>query len=267
MMQIFEYEAILSAIEAGKAIMGHYRKVVNIVYKEDQSPLTEVDLQSHQIIAKRLSYFFSVCSEEEPISLLDRNRGEYYWLIDPLDGTKDFLAQTDDFTVNIALMTSGDHQPIFGVIYAPARNELYFGGEGIGSFRVIDIDGFYERKELDCIRKILPSKQGRNFLIGCDSIFHSTEETTKFFIQNQMHKIKIGSSLKFIALCDGRADIYPRFNGSKEWDTAAGDAILRGIGGIVFDLKAQQRLQYGKENFKNNYFIATPRLKIDGICF
>lgn len=255
-------KAIVTAIVAGEKILKYYKTEINYKIKEDFSPITQADLESNECILEAMKSAFPICSEERPISLQERRSSEYYWLIDPLDGTKDFLAQSDHFTVNIALMQKDI--PIFGIIYIPAMRRLYAGGEGIGLYelRGEGLKDFSISPKWKKLHKIHYHRYPRTKLIGCDSKFHSTDVGEKFFQQFHLKQMIIGSSVKFCAMGLGIVDIYPRFNGSKEWDTAAGDAILRSVGGFLYDLKTQKILQYGKEDLKNNFFIAfSPRLR------
>lgn len=263
MKKIFA-EATAVAITAGEKILKYYKKSIDYELKDDLSPITKADLESNAYILESLKILsdFPICTEESPISLQERMSNEFYWLVDPLDGTKDFLAQSDHFTVNIALMQKD--KPIFGVICIPALKKLYVGGEQIGfwGLRGEGLKSFSLSPKWEKLRRMHYHQYPRSKFIGCDSKFHSTNIGESFFQQHCLRKMTIGSSVKFCALGLGIVDIYPRFNGSKEWDTAAGDAILRSVGGFLYDLKTQDILQYGKEDLKNNFFIAfTPRLK------
>ncbi|RDU68637.1 3'(2'),5'-bisphosphate nucleotidase CysQ [Helicobacter cholecystus] len=254
-------ETIAIAIIAGEKILKYYKTNIDYVLKNDFSPITQADLESNDFILESLKSTFPVCSEERFISLQERQRGEYYWLVDPLDGTKDFIAQNNHFSVNIALMKKDI--PIFGVIYIPAMKKLYAGGEiGFWGLKGEEIKYFSLSPAWEKLQRFYYHQYPRSQFIGCDSKFHSTDTGVNFFKQYQLRKMAIGSSIKFCALSLGIADIYPRFNGSKEWDTAAGDAILRSVGGFLYDTKTQEILRYGKEDLKNNFFIAfSPRLK------
>ncbi|WP_300222850.1 3'(2'),5'-bisphosphate nucleotidase CysQ [uncultured Helicobacter sp.] len=262
-MQKLLSEAIVTAILAGKKILEFYGRT-EYELKDDRSPITQADIASNELIIRHLSKIapFPICTEESLISLQERSNNEFYWLVDPLDGTKDFLAQTDHFTVNIALMRK--HYPIFGIIYIPALEKLYAGGEKFGFYglRNENLKTFLDSPSWKKLNVLRYCQYSRLRLIGCDSKFHSSVEGLEFFKKYNLKKYIIGSSVKFCTLGLGLVDIYPRFNGSKEWDTAAGDAILRSVGGFLYDLKTQDILQYGKEDLKNNFFIAfAPILK------
>lgn len=261
-MKILYSKCIAIAILAGEKILQNYGRL-GFELKEDKSPITQADWISHLTIVDGLREIseFPICSEEKIILSYEREKSEYYWLVDPLDGTRDFIAQTKHFTVNIALMHK--NVPIFGVIYIPALKKLYAGGEKIGfwGLRGKDIISFCAHPSWNKLKKLNYNSRTRKHLIGCDSVFHQTDEGRAYFKKHGLRQILVGSSIKFCILSIGIVDIYPRFNGSREWDTAAGDAILRSVGGFLYDLTTKDVLQYGKEDLKNNFFIAfSPRL-------
>jgi 3'(2'), 5'-bisphosphate nucleotidase len=179
-------------------------------------------------------------SEESAAGYAERKNWRRFWLVDPLDGTKDFIAKNGHFTVNIALIDG--ETPVLGVIYIPARNDAYWAERGCGAYR-------------NGARIYNPSK--RTDLIAADSVFHSSAETKAFLEKNNITRIKrLGSSLKYCALAEGEIDIYPRFNGTKEWDTAAGQALLAESGCKIIDLTTKQTLTYNKPDIRNNFFLA-----------
>lgn len=213
-----------------------------IQVKHDKSPVTEADLISHEIIANGLSQIskYPVLSEECIIDYSVRRNWHTFWIVDPLDGTKDFIAKNDQFTVNVALIEDGT--PVLGVIYAPALGLMYSAKKDCGAFK----NG-----------KKIYNNSKRQSLIATDSNFHSVDETVSFLKKNNISNVqKYGSSLKFGKLAEGKIDIYPRFNGSKEWDIAAGHIVLKEAGCKILDLDTQFEVLYNKENIKNNYFIA-----------
>lgn len=263
-MKVLLSEAIATAILAGDKTLEFYHKKMDYQLKDDLSPITQADLESNALIIDSLKQIssFPICTEESPISLQERKSSECYWLVDPLDGTKDFIAKTNHFTINIALMQNDI--PIFGIVYIPAIQRLYAGGEEFGFWGLVGegLHSFVLFPQWEKLIKLKYQEHSCKKLRGCDSKFHSTQEGLEYFKRYHLRKLVIGSSVKFCALSLGIVDIYPRFNGSKEWDTAAGDAILRSVGGFLYDLKTQKVLQYGKEDLKNNFFIAfSPRLK------
>ena len=259
-------EKLLKAVidisrKAGEEILKVYNGDISVEYKDDKSPLTEADKRSHSVIEKSLKEVsnFPILSEEgKNISYNERKNWEYFWLVDPLDGTKEFIKRNGEFTVNIALVHR--NRPVFGVVYAPALDTLYYGGEGIGSFKV-------ERGS----EKKLPLKEDKDSKITVVASKSHLNEETKEFINmlkekfNKVETVSVGSSLKFCLVAEGIADIYPRIAPTMEWDTAAAHAVLNGTGGKVVryenidtleELKELPELIYNKENLLNPYFVA-----------
>jgi 3'(2'), 5'-bisphosphate nucleotidase len=213
-----------------------------IQIKDDDSPLTKADLVSNKIILSGLRRIsdYPIVSEETIVDYAIRRKWEKFWLVDPLDGTKDFIAKNGQFTVNIALIE--DNQPILGLIYIPVLDTIYWAERSKGAYK--DQEKIY-------------NTSSRTDLIAADSIFHSTEATIKFLKQNGITQIRrYGSSLKYCMLAEGRIDIYPRFNGTKEWDTAAGQIILEEAGCKIIDIFTKKSLGYNKPNIENNFFLA-----------
>ena len=204
------------AKKAGNIIMEHYSGKFEYDIKLDSSPVTKADLESNLFIVKELSSLsiFPVITEESPVSYEKRKNWKDFWIVDPLDGTKDFLDKNDEFTVNICLIKN--RIPYLGVVYAPALKDYWYAVKGHGAYK--NDERIFNRSN-------------RTKLIGSDSRHHSTIETKNFFKRNNIIKIlKFGSSLKFCKLAEGEIDIYPRLNGTKEWDTAASDIILEESG-------------------------------------
>lgn len=254
-MELFELELLNSvkniAYQAGEAVLKIYRQSasVAIATKMDSTPLTEADLTAHNIISKGLHALtpqYPILSEEsDEISFSERQQWTRYWLVDPLDGTKEFLERTDEFSVLIALIEN--HQPIMGVIYAPVLQQWYFAWSEHGAFqqtlgeqplalRTDDVN-------LENLRIIASRRHGVNkfapFLPGFD----------------QYTVLSRGSALKFAAIAADEADIYPRFGPTSEWDTAAGQCIVEEAGGKVMNLQGEV-LQYNtKESLRNPEFI------------
>ena len=235
-------------LEAGEAIMDVRSKGFSTSQKNDGSPVTDADKKSENIVLSALSKLepeIPIISEENPNSHSSSGH-QIFFLIDPLDGTREFLKSDKDasFTVNIGLISDG--KPIMGLIYAPAQNRLFSGVVGNGS---------YEHKN-DQMRKIEVSHCHSSDLTALASISHRDEETNHWLIKNEISKtISIGSSLKFCLLAAGEANVYPRFGPTMEWDTAAGDAILRAAGGNVTHPDGHP-FTYGKPGYKNGPFIA-----------
>ena len=233
--------SVQAAREAGEAILDFYCRAYWIYSKADGSPITEADIASNQIIKDKLvNTGFPIVSEENSDLMIEE---ENYWLIDPLDGTKDFLAKNDEFTINISLIL--DNKPALGVIFAPALDELYSGRVGSTPLRII--------KGRQTSR---PPKKNSELKIAV-SRFHDSEESQQFAKDNSIsHKVPIGAALKYGRIAFGEIDVYPRFVGTSEWDTAAGQAIIEASSGQFIDLVTNQSLRYGKSMRRNPPFIA-----------
>ena len=257
-------KSLHTAFLAGKAIMAVYSKPFGIEYKEDNSPLTIADKKAHLIIANGLSDTgIPLLSEEGADIHYDiRKSWTDFWLIDPLDGTKEFIKKNGDFTVNIALIS--DKQPVFGVVYAPVPCFIYWGSK-LGSYR-LDVSKMKESdfKNYDQILKsaeLLPCITRAEGFLVLGSRSHMNTETELFIagLQND-HKalsfISRGSSLKFCTLAEGGADVYPRFGPTMEWDTAAGHAVALFAGCTVLQADSQLPLSYNKASLLNPFFIA-----------
>ncbi len=243
--------ALSAADAANKAIMQHYGEMEHEL-KEDGSPLSKADLAAHGAICKILEEeSLAICSEESILSYEKRCLLEAFWLVDPLDGTKDFLVRNGNFTTNIALVY-GD-EVILGVIGVPVNGELYYAIKGRGAYKKLGDKIF-----------ALKGESENKIPIACDSIHHSTEKIQEFINAHQLETRKIGSALKFCALASGAVDIYPRFNGSSEWDSAAGDLIVRESGGMVLSILDKRPLKYNKSDLRNPHFIAFGKNQIGG---
>ncbi len=300
----FLYEIVMIAIESGDIVMSFYDNM-DFRLKDDKSPITQADIESNNHIASRLKAIsdYKICSEEAIMDYNQRCNLKHYWLVDPLDGTKDFLAKNGNFTINIALIHY--NSPILGVVYAPCLHEMYFGYKNYGAFsyNIDSLKNTLARKQINKkwldsnkialkennIAKIygnnleylclidenirnhmlnnINNLQNNYITIACDSIFHSSKTTQDFIKKYDLAVLKRGSSLKVCSVASGLASIYPRFNGTSEWDTAASDIILRESGGIILDLATKQQMIYNKENIKNNYFIAFGKNQIDKIIY
>jgi 3'(2'), 5'-bisphosphate nucleotidase len=234
--------AARAAQAAGEIILADYAISTVVETKLDGSPITSTDKRSHEVLMFQLSSsgFFVVSEEGTEYGQRDR----YYWLIDPLDGTKDFIARNDEFCVNIALMK--DDIPILGVIFAPVFDELYLGIVGKG----------VEREKNGAKKICEPLPRSRTLRVA-KSRFHDHDLVKLFCEQHAIEKtISIGASVKNARLVDGDVDVYPRFVGTSEWDTAAGQAILTASGGDVIDIQTGYPLKYGKPARRNGEFIA-----------
>ncbi len=227
---------------SGRSILMHYQKTLTVDYKHDGSPLTLADQASHHTIVRYLAGSGVVVVSEEGGDLhLDAGR---YWLVDPLDGTKDFLAGNGEFTVNIALVEHG--MPVLGVVFAPAVGELYWGAGRLGAWRLRD----------GRVTALLPQNQAPAVRMAV-SRFHDHPDVDVFVSQNGIdQRVAIGSALKYGLLAAAEVDVFPRLVGSSEWDTAAGQAVLEAAGGQVLDWHTGKTLQYGKPRRRNPRLLA-----------
>jgi 3'(2'), 5'-bisphosphate nucleotidase len=235
---------------AGEAVMAVYETGESAIQKKENStPVTEADLASHRVLAKHLALLLPNCpvvSEEDEVSQTHRLGIGSFWLIDPLDGTKEFIARNGEFTVNISLIQEG--RSVLGVVYAPAIDALYWGGERLGAFRSI-------AGETAPLKVAACSPHNHCRVVASKS--HLNPETQSFINQlGNVNLVQAGSSLKFCRIAEGKADIYPRLAPTCEWDTAAAQSVLEGAGGVVVDLDGQP-LRYGKPDVLNPWFIAT----------
>lgn len=262
-MPVFDDEALLSlferlALAAGKAIMPIYRGECIAEFKADASPVTVADRQAEAIILTglRQTYPDIPCVAEEEVAEghLPPDLGNRFFLVDPLDGTKEFVNKRPDFTVNIALVRDG--VPAVGVVYAPASGKLYVGRPGKSEFVLVDDDHQAVERHTITMRAC----SDRPTIVASKS--HRTAETDAYIARlGPTDVVSIGSSLKFCLLACGDADLYPRFGRTMEWDTAAGDAVLRAAGGLTRTVRGEA-LSYGKRNqshdsdFANPHFIA-----------
>lgn len=221
--------------------------------KSDQSPLTIADRESHRIISSILSSSeMPVLSEEgKSISFVERSQWDRFWLVDPLDGTKEFLKRNGDFTVNIALIEKGS--PVIGVVYIPVTGDLYYAMQGAGAFKT---DAASATERLPVRSSIPVSSQGLRVVASRSHMDAKTES----FIASLTKPITVsrGSSLKFLMLADGQADLYPRFAPTMEWDTAAAQIILGEAGVSVLDVNDGLPLRYNKSDLYNPFFLAVP---------
>jgi 3'(2'), 5'-bisphosphate nucleotidase len=252
--------AIEAALDSGKAIMQIYESDdFGVDMKGDNSPLTKADIASHNMIMSYLERTgIPVLSEEgKDIPFEDRKGWKQLWIVDPIDGTKEFIKRNGEFTVNIALIQ--DQVPVLGVVFTPALNELYFATQEIGSFKVNTSDtGVLEELFHEANR--LPISTSRRIYTVVASRSHMSEETEDFIKELQIKHgevatISKGSSLKLCMVAEGLADFYPRFAPTMEWDTAAGQAICIHAGFDVVDWETQSTMKYNREVLLNNWFL------------
>jgi len=267
------------AIEAGSAIMEIYAQDFSVEYKEDESPLTQADLKANEIICSALeklnskfkiqnSAFNSIpimSEENKQTPYEERKNWEYYWCIDPIDGTKEFIKKNDEFTVNIALIHK--NSPVLGVVYAPALHELYYAQKGQGAFKEV----LSAQNSVFSVQK-LPLRQNSNTAKNISVVAsksHLSSETQEFIDNLELNTehltlISKGSSLKLCMIATGEADIYPRLAPTMEWDTAAADAIVREAGKMTYEYHSKFNIQnsalevplvYNKEELLNPWFV------------
>ncbi|TPW24793.1 3'(2'),5'-bisphosphate nucleotidase CysQ [Marinobacter nauticus] len=241
-------DVIKIADEASEKVLHIYQSDFKVNYKEDHSPITAADIASHDIIVKglrQISRDIPILSEEgAEIPWEERKKWRRFWLIDPIDGTKDFTQRTGEFTVNIAMIEDGE--PVMGVVTAPALKEAFWGIKG---------EGAHMRDRTGRVHRIRVAEP-KDTLRVVASKNHLNEETRAFIEALGSHEtVQAGSSLKFCRIAEGHADIYPRMGPTSEWDTAAAHAVLVAAGGKV-QTPEGQTLVYGKENILNPNFIA-----------
>lgn len=242
-----------AALAAGEEILNIYESGdFSIEAKSDDSPLTRADKAAHERIVSFLEPTgIPILSEEgSSIPYEERVKWEYFWMVDPLDGTKEFIKKNGDFTVNIALIHQ--HESILGVVYTPVLDELVWAVKGQGAYQLI---------EGDSIRLVTSNKSlNDSGLKVVASRSHMNEETEAYLAQLDQPKIvSKGSSLKFLLVASGQADLYPRFGPTMEWDTAAAHVIVTEAGGRVTLQDQKTPLSYNKENLLNPYFIVLSR--------
>ena len=242
-----------AAVSAGKKILQIYNSDFDVNYKKDNSPLTLADKEAHSII---LSYLektdYPILSEEgKDIPFNIRKTWDKFWLVDPLDGTKEFIKRNGEFTVNIALIKK--NKPILGVIYVPAYDTLYYGSDS-SAFKVLNYSSDNSSKH----KLPIKFKKKKFTIVGSRS--HMSKETKLFFDKKQkeigdIEVLAVGSSLKLCMVAEGKADAYPRYAPTMEWDTAAGHAILSAAGFGVYEYNTTKELNYNKENLLNPWFL------------
>lgn len=259
--------AIAAAVAAGRATLEVYGQDFSVAEKADKSPLTLADTRSHQIIAARLSPFgIPLLSEEgRSVDYAVRKHWKTLWIVDPLDGTKEFVKKNGEFTVNIALVQ--DHQPVMGVIHVPVLGHLYFAAKNLGAFFMpvpagMDVEGFSLDEWISTATAIdVRPKSVRPFtIVGSRS--HATPELEAYVTEKRkqhetVNFISAGSSLKLCQVATGNADVYPRLGPTMEWDTAAGHVIAECAGAMVFRADDGGPVVYNKENLLNPWFFVS----------
>jgi 3'(2'), 5'-bisphosphate nucleotidase len=272
--------ALPAAKRAGEAILDVYGSDFAVEQKDDKSPLTLADKRSHEIIMDVLEQTVTVNNGTVPV-LSEEGRGipfeerkewEYFWLVDPLDGTKEFVKRNGEFTVNIALIRK--HEPVLGIIYIPVKDVFYFAAKDFGTYKLENSESLFDNlvdnwvdnlsiKELLDKSQRLPLTDSYDLpltVIGSRS--HASIEFSEFvkLLNEKYEKVEFihsGSSLKFCLVAEGAADVYPRFGPTMEWDTAAGQAIVEQANGKVIDIQTREPLKYNKNNLLNHFFIVS----------
>lgn len=264
--------AVNASIRAGALIMEVYNSddfQVNL--KSDKTPLTLADRLAHDSIKNDLSKtFIPVLSEEGRNIVYEERKGwEYFWIVDPLDGTKEFIKRNGEFTVNIALIQN--KYPLLGVVYVPVTGELYFSFTSEGAYKVSNLlankEARYSYTELISASRKLPFQSERKNIIIVESRSHTSNETLEYIEClkqkfSNLESISRGSSLKMCMIAEGNADIYPRLSLSSEWDTAAGQAIVEGAGYQVYTYETKERMAYNKEELLNPWFIVKGKVNL-----
>lgn len=253
---VYDRAALLSvmrsiALEAGELILKIYADPIEFTRKDDGSPVTRADTLADAAITAKLQILdpsIPIVSEESADIGLNFQEANRFWLVDPLDGTKEFINHNGEFTVNIGLIEKG--VPVAGVVYAPALGCLYAGAVGVGAFKEDDRTGGGRIP-------IVSQPHNLESLVMVQSRSHADHEAIMAYLKKaQIAKTKaIGSSLKLCLIAEAQADLYPRLGRTMEWDIAAGDAVLRSAGGKVVNVMGEE-LRYGKLGFENPYFVA-----------
>jgi 3'(2'), 5'-bisphosphate nucleotidase len=273
--------AVKAALEAGEAILEIYAQDFEVEYKADESPLTSADKASHEIIVQALETTpYPVLSEESAeISYAERRSWKTYWLVDPIDGTKEFIKKNGEFTVNIALIEDG--VPVMGVVYVPVLGALYVGS-AVGAFKAVKGEHFQTLEELlgklpdaGNFQRLEVSGKPVGKLKVVASKSHCNDETREFIADlereyGEAELVSRGSSLKLCMVAEGSADIYPRIAPTMEWDTGAAHAVVTAAGGRVFEYLPEfsatdyvtasnvvSDVPYNKENLLNPYFVVS----------
>jgi 3'(2'), 5'-bisphosphate nucleotidase len=258
------FDLFTISLEAGKEILEVYTQDFHVEFKDDDSPLTQADKRAHHSIMKGLHAMdptIPVLSEEgSEIAYSERCEWSHYWLVDPLDGTKEFVKKNGEFTVNIAFIEG--KYPSAGIIYAPVLDVFYFGRVGGSAYKLENASRAEVGNEEELIQKSvrLPQIEDRQVTRVVASRSHMSEETKSFMKEmeakhGEVEVVTSGSSLKFCLVAEGKADYYPRYAPTMEWDTGAGQAIVEAAGGKVTRYEDNERFYYNKEDLLNGWFL------------
>ncbi|PCI49999.1 MAG: 3'(2'),5'-bisphosphate nucleotidase [Alphaproteobacteria bacterium] len=246
-----------TTLEAGRKIMEIFAQDFEVIYKDDKSPVTEADQAAETIILRdlaRIAPNIPIIAEEQASAGNVPDVADIFWLVDPLDGTKEFVRKGTDFTVNIALIENG--QPTFGIVYAPALGRMFVAKDPATAVQMNITNGRYiEAEEMMAVRNVPDTG-----IVAVASKSHRDAQTNAFLEKLGItHIVSTGSSLKFCLLAAGEADIYPRFGPTMEWDTGAGHAVLKAAGGTVKNPDGTD-FRYKKPGFRNGFFIANGKV-------
>lgn len=260
------FTAIRASVAAGREILSVYETAFGVELKDDRSPLTEADRKAHTCIVSHLEHTgLPLLSEEgKQIPYAERSKWDLFWLVDPLDGTKEFIRRNGEFTVNIALIRNG--RPVAGVIYVPVTGTLYFGSENMSSRKADNLGGLTEKTDLEknlfALSVPLPLPSAKRPFTVVASRSHFDERTGAFLEQlkarfGALAFISKGSSLKMCLVAEGTADVYPRLAPTMEWDTAAGQAIAEFAGCTVVQAGTGNPVVYNKKDLLNPEFVVS----------
>lgn len=252
---------LVFAREAGERIMDVYRRKFCIETKTDKSPVTEADMGAHEVVVNGLQGLpraYPVLSEESvDIPFSARSLWETYWLVDPLDGTREFINRNDEFTVNIALIQK--QEAILGLVYAPVTKVYYYAIRGCGAYKRI---GGAKPQRIHC------RKAGREHIVVVGSRSHDCDKLQRFLAKMGDHELRsMGSSLKSCLVAEGKADIYPRLGLTAEWDTAAAQCVVEEAGGYFTDTTGNRLCYNTKDSLLNPHFLVFGDNSIDWISF
>ncbi len=256
--------AIEASLQAGKVIMDVYDTVFSVEIKDDKSPLTEADKKANDIINTFLipTQIPIISEENKQTDYSERKNWATCWIVDPVDGTKEFIKRNGEFTVNIALVKNGN--PVLGVIYVPATKTLYFANVDTNEAFKADLEShdITVDKVLQISKPIQAKKANANLVQVVGSRSHMNQDTLDFVDcliaeGKEVEIVSKGSSLKFCLVAEGEADVYPRYAPTMEWDTAAGHAICNAVGLQVISKETNKPLAYNKENLLNSYFLVS----------
>ncbi len=263
----YYYLALQAAVRASRVIMEIYNNGFETEFKKDGSPITTADRASNDLIFNLLSTTgFGFISEESPLEdPLTRQQHEYTWIVDPIDGTKEFTCRNGEFTVNIALVHK--QQLVFGIVTAPAINQAWFGWIGHGAWKINKLNEMGMNNTIQSTHDIIaasqsiqPNLNSQNivFAVSRSHLTETTKKMTSLLFGNfdQLNTIAIGSSIKFCMVAEGKADIYLRADPINEWDTAAGHAVLLAAGGSVVGWPHNSPILYNKDDLINPGFVA-----------